>query len=686
MKNKKLSDNKKASSTSKNLNTKNNNPKISTKLFSPQKKQTLSRNENSRNQNNQNKTNKTLTGKKSENKKDTNNKSLNKKEEKRNKTNNNTNTKTGINNTTGSNCTNNNLINVKQNNRHNKEDKENGKNITVIKEIEKAKKNENHPPINLNLTKKEMNNLSKQYISSMNAKLNINIKLNSNSEKVLNNLLILNKDLCSEIDKIKKRKEYLNEYSLNNLPVNNIINQNLKKDELKNLQKNENILMEKVKNINQQINLVISENKDQTQINNKNNNEYLQKAQMDKKFNNVISKKIKKLQIENNLYSQKRIKNYEKNSKKIDEVIKLENNKQEVQKHEELIQKNKLEKLIVARRQQQVKTQAEKNRMFLNNPNNINKENYLYIKMNNLYNQKELEYFNKMKKINEQLHSNEKINKTIDYEDILNKKKLDNEEKIINLHKIWQERSNSLPKYKSPLYEKFISSEENKIDTELKLINNKKELFLKKEKYSENIRLPPISIKLQQEREKRDISLFNHFRDDADKNVKIKPMYHFKSVDLSKKSRNIINMKKSFSLISNNNNNNKKIINKFNEIKKSNSSIGIKSIVFKHKINFKTPKEFNYLEELRKERESKNKNGLINLKNLLTVNNIGEDGASIDAIKGKIEVMEEKFKQGKELLKIKGGYINNQELGDKMSSLLITSIKNKLDIIENMNK
>ena len=51
-------------------------------------------------------------------------------------------------------------------------------------------------------------------------------------------------------------------------------------------------------------------------------------------------------------------------------------------------------------------------------------------------------------------------------------------------------------------------------------------------------------------------------------------------------------------------------------------------------------------------------------------------------MKGKIAVMENKYKRGKELLKVKGGYIQNKELGDKMNNKLIDYIKNKLDIIE----
>ena len=37
------------------------------------------------------------------------------------------------------------------------------------------------------------------------------------------------------------------------------------------------------------------------------------------------------------------------------------------------------------------------------------------------------------------------------------------------------------------------------------------------------------------------------------------------------------------------------------------------------------------------------------------------------------------------LLKVKGGYIKDDKLGDEINELLINSIKRKLDIIENKN-
>ena len=82
------------------------------------------------------------------------------------------------------------------------------------------------------------------------------------------------------------------------------------------------------------------------------------------------------------------------------------------------------------------------------------------------------------------------------------------------------------------------------------------------------------------------------------------------------------------------------------------------------------------MEDLKKERILK--------KNEIKYINNGNDN-NLDFIKGKIQLMEEKYNRDKELLKLRGGYANNQELGDKMSELLVNSIKTKLNIVENMN-
>ena len=39
----------------------------------------------------------------------------------------------------------------------------------------------------------------------------------------------------------------------------------------------------------------------------------------------------------------------------------------------------------------------------------------------------------------------------------------------------------------------------------------------------------------------------------------------------------------------------------------------------------------------------------------------------------------------KNLIKLKGGYINNQELGNEMNNLIINSIRGKLALMEKMD-
>ena len=61
------------------------------------------------------------------------------------------------------------------------------------------------------------------------------------------------------------------------------------------------------------------------------------------------------------------------------------------------------------------------------------------------------------------------------------------------------------------------------------------------------------------------------------------------------------------------------------------------------------------------------------------------DGADFDTIKKKIEVLEEKYQREKDLMKVKGGYLQNQDMGNDLNNIIINSIKGKLAIIENLN-
>ena len=73
-----------------------------------------------------------------------------------------------------------------------------------------------------------------------------------------------------------------------------------------------------------------------------------------------------------------------------------------------------------------------------------------------------------------------------------------------------------------------------------------------------------------------------------------------------------------------------------------------------------------------------------NKDNYLTNNkNINQ---SIETEKGSVKLLEEKYNMNKKLLRIKGGYANNIDLGNENNQILINSIENKLNIVENMVK
>ena len=96
------------------------------------------------------------------------------------------------------------------------------------------------------------------------------------------------------------------------------------------------------------------------------------------------------------------------------------------------------------------------------------------------------------------------------------------------------------------------------------------------------------------------------------------------------------------------------------------------------KLKMKRPNEINYLEELKKERKNENKNHNIDWNKAI-------QNSNNEMIKKKIEVIEEKYQREKDLMKAKGGYYLNQDLGNELNNMINNSIRGKLAIIENLN-
>ena len=544
------------------------------------------------------------------------------------------------------------------NNEENEEKKENDENNgnNNNEEINKNDINKEETDKNayLKLTQEEINKLinnvkTKSQINENFFKNNIIINNNKKENKTLKNLIEKQNNLFNDMDKIKLKKKYLNEYSLNNLSKNNKLYKNIQKDTLKNLEQTENNILEKITSINQQI-------KDINKNKRVNENEDNQKPEEKKE----VKKEKKVKNDEKYLPYQKIMKDAEKGMiKKGKEFDKYEKEKN-LQKSLEIIEKIKKGKEFEKSRSKKIKLEVVKTRPFINSYNKRNKKNYLYIKMANSFEKKKEELISNKKKNKNSADDKKEFN----LNDYLTKKKIESKENTNKLHKLWKERSNILSKYKSSSYFKVLYSDEGFKQKEKKIKENIKKLYNDKEKYSkEKIHLPPISNILKREREKEYVLI---------------------------KKRNIL--KKNNSNLSNRES--KKMLNKEKNLKekkitKSYSSISINNInkkngivnIYGHinKKTLKNPKDFNYLEEIRKERLMNSENSTIDL-----ISNNNKD-VDISIIKGHIQLMEEKYKRDKELLKIQGGYAHNHELGDKMNQLLVNSIKNKLDMIENMN-
>ena len=97
----------------------------------------------------------------------------------------------------------------------------------------------------------------------------------------------------------------------------------------------------------------------------------------------------------------------------------------------------------------------------------------------------------------------------------------------------------------------------------------------------------------------------------------------------------------------------------------------------------RNPNEINYLEQLRKEKKIFTKNYVNWEKEIKNMK--ADKQRNMDSIKKQIEYLDEKYKMEKNLIKIKGGYLNNQELGNNINNMIINAIRGKLALIDNMN-
>jgi len=367
----------------------------------------------------------------------------------------------------------------------------------------------------------------------------------------------------------------------------------------------------------------------------------------------------------------------------------------EINKKEEELMNNRIQNLraqrqreieLMRKRKKQIDEKIEKTKKYIQNKPIFDPKNYLYNKLANQFeeNEKKLLYQQKMDR-KTKMSGIEEINivkrRIIESKYELEKRRI---EKTNEMHQLWHSRSLIMPKYQSKTLQKLNEYEAKQAEDEEKEKIKKVILVKEKEKYGENVPLPPISEKLKGEREKRQITFLNYegkervkcIKDELSNN-KCKNKNYIIEEQIFKQNSKLQKYRQRISKSQEKERNKNKLIKS-----ESCENIKVKNILGKplspKKLRMRKPKEINYLEEFRKERKNEIKNNNINWNKEL-------QNSNTDMIQKKIEVIEEQYQREKDLMKAKGGYLNNQDLGNDLNNKIINSIRGKLALLENMN-
>ena len=348
---------------------------------------------------------------------------------------------------------------------------------------------------------------------------------------------------------------------------------------IKNLNQSKENLLDKVSSINQQIYQIKTNQKNNSNISDFSKEEYSENIRKEFIFNNMNKWNRPKSNIK------KKIKDLDKKNNSILLRKKNENSKEKESKYNG--------KFI----------SEEKHKEFINNVISKNKNNnYLYQKMASSFDEKEKIYITEcIKPKNIEI---KKINKLdIKYNSL--KKRIDNLANLDRLHKMWKERSELLPKYVSPLYQKIVNTEENEKKEEKEKIEKKKLLYELKLNYGkEKVNLPKISLLLKKEWEKKELK-FNFDKSKEFKNI-INKNINIKAIQLRNKNKIISNneIKKSNSVSEINQNiklnnlllRNNKIIKDSNSFKITNNKLNLNN----NDSFLKSSQDINNIEEIKK--------------------------------------------------------------------------------------
>ena len=484
---------------------------------------------------------------------------------------------------------------------------------------------------------------SNAYNNKKNANTNTNKKSKyKESSKVMKYLKEKELSLNKEISNIKDKKDRLMNVSFNNIGLSDI-EKNRNNYEKKKLQTIENNLMEKLNEVKFQIKGILQREK------------LLKNSKSE-----LIQNFIKRYENEDASNLRKYLKNKKKylltNSHR--EENKIEEKKEDLSETKKEKDKEKTEEdKKNEKRREKIKEEV------LKLEKNPIPKNYLFFKMANDFQEKEKLFYksNKTTKKTE-IERNEELKK---FYKVYKEKQKEMKEKCTKkseeMKRQWRSNSLILQKYKSPLkIAKDLDDKEKE-----KLENEELKKKIEKNKLNLKIPLPKINENLRKENLKQNLSLNDLKGRDRVKHIK-EELNHIKK--LIKRSYDIENKRYKQS----------NILNKHKLEIKITSKNRSKTINRLEKKNKKINVVINYLENSKRH---SNKN-IIWDKYLYEPEN---KTTNIRNIKGQIEGLDNNVELKKEMLKINGGFFNNQKLGNELSNLLINSINGKFSVIKAMN-
>ena len=524
----------------------------------------------------------------------------------------------------------------------------------------------------------------------MSFKLDVNKKArNINSIldlKDIDSSKVLSKERLKQLKQLKVSEENT-KVSLKKLEVNRqlileesqkgiksgIVEENIRKAKINDIDDKKKILERKLENINIQVEKIFDNNKPSKKelINKflenfeKNKSEYKLKVKEYEKKTNEIKLKMEQDKMRS---SEKRENEFNKKEK------------EDLEKKERLFNERKeKEKQIVLKRKKEIDDKMEKTKQYIKEKLEKSERDYLYNKNKEKFELQEMQLINRINMQKKEIITQEEIKELSDkikeQKEILEQ---ESKEKSIKLHEMWNNRSQVLPNYKSQISK--ICEEEDKEKYNLNL-KKEKIALLEKEKleYSKkNIPKTYINPKLKQIREKKLIKIDKNNVLLTEKNNRERNEIFY--IQPPKRKNPIITLS--------------------NDMERYDESLDeeINVLISKRPKKFLKPlqilhppleKPINYLDELIRNRRNegkykKRKKFKINFNNteVQTGNKVLEQ---INMIKAQTDLLDNEVQQKKEYMKLNGGYQKNPLMGDKLGDMLIESIHAKIDVINQLN-